>query len=73
MPGAEARGEASQFTDLANAKEYARSAIQTVSSLQTPSGDRLMGGDDEGRFLPQQPYTIEQAIATMYRLYVIVA
>ena len=71
--GAEARGEASQFTDLANAKEYARSAIQTVSSLQTPSGDRLMGGDDEGRFLPQQPYTIEQAIATMYRLYVIVA
>ena len=71
--GMEARVEASQFTDLANAKEYARSAIQTVSSLQTPSGDRLMGGDDEGRFLPQQPYTIEQAIATMYRLYVIVA
>lgn len=71
--GVEARGEASQFTDLANAKEYARSAIQTVSSLQTPRGDRLMGGDDEGRFLPQQPYTIEQAIATMYRLYVIVA
>lgn len=68
--GVEARGEPSQFTDLADAAGYAQSAIQTVSSLQTPAGERLMGGDG-GKFLPQQPYTIEQAIATMYRLYTI--
>ena len=68
--GVEARGEASQFTDLADAAGYVQSAIQTVSSLQTPAGERLMGGDG-GKFLPQQPYTIEQAIATMYRLYTI--
>lgn len=68
--GVEARGEVSQFTDLADAAEYARNAIQAVSSLQTPAGERLMGGNG-GKFLPQEPYTIEQAIATMYRLYVI--
>lgn len=70
--GAEQNAEAASFADLADAKEYARSAIQTVSSLQTPSGERLMGGDGD-KFLPTQPYTIEQAISTMYRLYSIVS
>lgn len=70
--GAEARGGASRFTDLADAADGMRGAIQTVSSLQTPAGECLMGGDG-GKFQPRQPCTIEQAITTMYRLYTIAA
>ncbi|RKJ69389.1 S-layer homology domain-containing protein [Butyricicoccus sp. 1XD8-22] len=66
--GAESNTEAARFADLMAASEYAQSAIQTVSSLQTSSGERLMGGSGD-KFLPTQPYTIEQAISTMYRLY----
>ena len=70
--GAEARGGASRFTDLADAADDTLGAIQTVSSLQTPAGERLMGGNG-GKFQPRQPCTIEQAITTMYRLYTIAA
>lgn len=64
----EAGGGAPDFADAADAAEYAWDAIQTVGSIQTPDGERLMGGDG-GKFQPRQPYTVEQAVATMYRLY----
>ena len=59
------------FSDIAQAGEYARSSISTVASLKTPSGQAVMGGVATDRFQPQGTYTIEQAIATVYRLYLI--
>ena len=57
------------FSDFEQTGEYAKPAVQAVAALQAPNGTPVMGGGSSGRFDPQGTYTIEQAIAAIYRLY----
>lgn len=67
--GVEPQAEPIAFADLEQADAYARDSILEISALQTPDGIRIMSGSAPGRFDPKGTYTVEQAIATVYRLY----
>jgi|GEM_PF-5237553 len=59
------------FSDISQAGEYARDSISTVAALKTSEGQSVMGGTAPDTFQPLGTYTIEQAIATVYRLYLV--
>ncbi len=64
------------FADMKDAAEWAVTGILYVSSLVTPAdgttaGRAVMGGVSETKFQPLGQYTVEQAILTMVRLFVV--
>ncbi len=59
-----------KFVDESYFADWAKDAIYSVASMK--SGDTyVMAGTGEGKFSPWMNYTREQAIATMYRLFVL--
>lgn len=61
--------EALEFNDYNLVSDYAKDAVISVSSMEDSTENRLMGGIGDNKFAPNSPYTSEQAIVTMYRLY----
>lgn len=58
------------FSDSSNFQPYAVDPISFVSAAKDKtSGNRVMGGIGNNMFGPSAPYTKEQAILTMLRLY----
>ena len=58
-----------EFTDFEEVSTWAEEAVRFISSLATPEGRAVMGGVGEGRFSPGTSYTVQQAILTIYRIY----
>ena len=61
--------EAMRFNDMANAATWAQNAISTVTSIVSTTGARVMGGVGNDMFDPLGAYNRQQAILTVYRLY----
>lgn len=58
------------FSDKAAFQEYAKEPIEFISGVKDRnSGNRVMGGMGNNLFSPVSPYTKEQAILTMLRMY----
>ncbi|MBQ7460498.1 MAG: S-layer homology domain-containing protein [Oscillospiraceae bacterium] len=57
------------FNDFGEVSGWAAEGVEFVSSLTTPEGKAVMGGVGEGLFSPATFYTVQQAILTVYRMY----
>lgn len=62
-------GEAMSFADMNSAASWAQSSISTVTSIVSTTGARVMGGVGGDMFDPYGAYSRQQAILTVYRLY----
>ena len=61
--------DAMAFGDMATAATWAKDSIEAVTSIVSETGSRVMGGVGNGMFAPLGTYSREQAILTVYRLY----
>ena len=61
--------DAMEFTDMDSAAAWAKDSIEAVTSIVSETGARVMGGVGNGNFAPLGTYNREQAILTVYRLY----
>ena len=52
-----------EFADNAQISDWAMNGIQTLCNMG------IMNGVENNRFAPQNPYTTEQAVATLVRVY----
>ncbi|MGG1663390.1 leucine-rich repeat protein [Brevibacillus sp. NRS-1366] len=58
------------FADISTIMAEGKAAISVISAMRDEkTGSRVMNGMGEGQFAPNDPYTTEQAIVTMLRLY----
>ena len=58
-----------EFTDADTFASWGSDAIAFVSASADKNGRRVMGGKEAGRFAPDDLYTKEQSVLTVYRLY----
>lgn len=52
-----------KFNDLKDVSDWAKESVWAVKNMG------IMNGDDKEKFNPKDPYTVEETIATMYRLF----
>lgn len=69
LTGLTTEAPAIEFTDFGEVSDWAAEAVRFISSLTTPEGRAVMGGVGEGSFSPGTSYTVQQAILTIYRIY----
>ena len=55
------------FTDHSSISSWAQEAVSAVSACET-GGNKIMNGTGNNLFSPQETYTREQSIVTMFRL-----
>ncbi len=68
LGASEANRQPKRFSDAYTIPSWARESIQFISGRVTGSGRPIMGGA-EGQFSPYEPYTIEQAILSVARMF----
>jgi len=57
-----------QFNDASSFANWATNSIDLISACAVPDSDiRIMSGDENGNFMPEDNFTIEQAIITVKR------
>lgn len=67
--GIRGKGAAPVYTDADRFPSWAAEQIANIATItHRASGKAVMGGVGDGRFLPDAPYTREQAYITAYRL-----
>ncbi len=67
--GIEAGSEPPVFADTASSPEWAMAGISFTASLISDAGTRVMGGTGNGCFGPEDAYTVQQSILTLWRLF----
>lgn len=67
--GLKANSKSPNFTDILPFNKWAEKSIKDITSLKSKDGMLVMGGVSEDMFAPLSPYTVEQSILTVWRLY----
>lgn len=62
-------GDASIYTDDSQISSWSRDAVYAVASIETTTYP-IMQGTGNNMFSPKETYTREQAVASIYRLYI---
>ncbi len=60
--------DALSYSDANEISDWAKDGIADVSSIVSKDGKTVMQGTGNGRFSPKSYYTVEQSVATLYRL-----